>query len=174
MLALRVSTLSNVVKNAAITAITKAEAKMANTLRWVFITYPPITSPWDPEPRVPSGPYLLCRLLELIQGWALNISSPPGLVAVIGAENAGRAPANSRMDGAAHARASPFAANYLPQGTCCSSAAGDDLPGLRWHRISKNQTVNGAGPQNLSSEMRGMSGQGPHREARGLRLQAPK
>src|SRR5712664_1357755 len=72
----------------------------------------------------PAGPYLSCRLLELIPGWAFSMSSPPGFVAVIGAENAGRAPANARMDGAAHARASPFPANYLPQGTCCSSAAG--------------------------------------------------
>jgi hypothetical protein len=37
MLALRVSTLSSVVRNAAITAITKAVAKTANTVRWVFI-----------------------------------------------------------------------------------------------------------------------------------------
>jgi hypothetical protein len=146
-LALRVSTLCSVVKNAAITAIIKAEAKMANTVRWVFIIDPPIPSPWDPEPRVPSGPCLSCRLLELIQGWAFNISSPPGLVAVIDAENAGRAPANPRMDGAAHARASPFAANYLPQGTCCSSAAGGGLPGLRWHRISKNHAVEGSTDQ---------------------------
>jgi hypothetical protein len=55
---LRVSTLCSVVKNAAITAIIKAEAKMANTVRWVFIIDPPIPSPWDREPRVPSGPYL--------------------------------------------------------------------------------------------------------------------
>ena len=35
-LALRVSTLFNVVRNAAITAITKAVAKIANTVRWVI------------------------------------------------------------------------------------------------------------------------------------------
>jgi hypothetical protein len=35
-LALRVSTLSNVVRNAAITAIAKAVAKIANTVRWVI------------------------------------------------------------------------------------------------------------------------------------------
>ena len=37
MLALRVLTMPNVVRNAAITAITKAVAKIANTVRWVFI-----------------------------------------------------------------------------------------------------------------------------------------
>src|SRR5207244_1094579 len=58
--------------------------------------------------RVPPGRYLLRRLLELIQGWAFNTSSPPGLVAVIGAESGGCAPANPRMDGAAYARASQF------------------------------------------------------------------
>ena len=35
-LALRVSTLFNVVRNAAITAITKAVAKIANTVRWII------------------------------------------------------------------------------------------------------------------------------------------
>ena len=40
MLALRVSTLFNVVRNAAITAITKTVAKMANTVRWVIIGLP--------------------------------------------------------------------------------------------------------------------------------------
>jgi hypothetical protein len=35
-LALRVSTLFDVVRNAAITAITKAVAKIANTVRWVI------------------------------------------------------------------------------------------------------------------------------------------
>jgi hypothetical protein len=73
-----------------------------------------LRSPWDPEPSPGPGPYLLCRLLELIQGWAFNTLSPPGLVAVIGDENVGRAPANPRVDGAAHARASPFHTNYLP------------------------------------------------------------
>ena len=42
-LALRVSTLLNVVRNAAITAITKAVAKMANTVRWVI--GPPTPTP---------------------------------------------------------------------------------------------------------------------------------
>jgi hypothetical protein len=37
--------------------------------------------------------------------------SPHGIVAVIGDGNAGRAPANPRTDGAAHARASPFHTN---------------------------------------------------------------
>jgi len=69
---------------------------------------------WSPLRVPPPGRYLLRRLLELIQGWAFNTSSPPGPVAVIGAENAGRAPANPRMDGAAHARASPFHTNHLP------------------------------------------------------------
>jgi len=41
MLALRVSTLRNAVKNAAITAITKAVAKIADTVRWVYIIDPP-------------------------------------------------------------------------------------------------------------------------------------
>ena len=41
MLALRVSTSCNVVRNAAITAITKAVAKIANTVRWVFIIVSP-------------------------------------------------------------------------------------------------------------------------------------
>jgi hypothetical protein len=63
MLALRVSTLCNVVKTAAITAIIKAEAKMANTVRWVFIIDPPIPSPWDPEPG--SRPVLICRVAFL-------------------------------------------------------------------------------------------------------------
>jgi hypothetical protein len=44
MLALRVSLLCNVVRNAAITAITKAVAKIANTVRWVFIFKVP--TPW--------------------------------------------------------------------------------------------------------------------------------
>ena len=35
-MALRVSTLFDVVRNAAITAITKAVAKIANTVRWVI------------------------------------------------------------------------------------------------------------------------------------------
>ena len=39
-MALRVSTLFNVVRNAAITAITKAVAKIANTVRWVIIGLP--------------------------------------------------------------------------------------------------------------------------------------
>ena len=38
MLALRVSTLFNVVRNAAITAITKTVAKMANTVRFSYTT----------------------------------------------------------------------------------------------------------------------------------------
>lgn len=37
MLALRVSLLCNVVRNAAIIAITRAAAKIANAVRWVFI-----------------------------------------------------------------------------------------------------------------------------------------
>ena len=86
-------------------------------------------------------------------------------MAVIGDENAGRAPANPQMDGAAHARASPFAANYLPQGTCCSSAAGDDLPGLRWHGLPEGPATNGAGPKNLSCSLQGMSWQRPNQEA---------
>src|SRR5258705_12327560 len=45
MLALRVSTLSSVVRNAAITAITKAVAKTTNTLRWVFILPSPHLTP---------------------------------------------------------------------------------------------------------------------------------
>ena len=40
MLALRVSTLLNVVRNAAITATTKTVAKTANTVRWVIIGLP--------------------------------------------------------------------------------------------------------------------------------------
>jgi len=44
MLALRVSTSCNVVRNAAITAITKAVAKIANTVRWVFIIDPPAST----------------------------------------------------------------------------------------------------------------------------------
>jgi hypothetical protein len=36
------------------------------------------------------------------------------LVAIIGDENAGRAPANPQMDGAMYARASPFHTNDLP------------------------------------------------------------
>jgi hypothetical protein len=44
MLALRVSPLCNVVRNAAITAITKAVAKIPNTVRWVFIFKVP--TPW--------------------------------------------------------------------------------------------------------------------------------
>jgi hypothetical protein len=72
-------------------------------------------SPWARSAlRVPSGPYLVCRLLELIQGWAFNTSSAPDLVVVIGAENAGRTPANPRTGGASHARASPFHTNYVP------------------------------------------------------------
>jgi len=42
------------------------------------------------------------------------LPSPHGKVAVIGDENAGRAPANPRTDGAAYARASPFHTNYFP------------------------------------------------------------
>jgi hypothetical protein len=44
MLALRVSLLCNVVRNAAITAITKAVAKIANTVRLVSIFKVP--TPW--------------------------------------------------------------------------------------------------------------------------------
>jgi hypothetical protein len=44
MLALRVSTCCNVVRNAAITVITKAVAKIANTVRWVFIIDPPAST----------------------------------------------------------------------------------------------------------------------------------
>jgi hypothetical protein len=40
--------------------------------------------------------------------------SPHGIVAVIGDENAGRAPANPQADGAVYARASPFHTNYFP------------------------------------------------------------
>ena len=40
--------------------------------------------------------------------------SPHDIVAVIGDENAGRAPANPRTDGAAYVRASPFHTNYFP------------------------------------------------------------
>ena len=39
------------------------------------------------------------------------LRSPHGIVAIIGDEIAGRAPANPRTDGAAHARASPFHTN---------------------------------------------------------------
>ena len=49
VLALRVSTLRNIVKEAARTAITKAVAKIANTVRWVFIVDPPT----PPNRRLP-------------------------------------------------------------------------------------------------------------------------
>ena len=43
-LALRVSTLCNVVRSAAKTAIAKAVAKIANAVRWVFIIDPPAST----------------------------------------------------------------------------------------------------------------------------------
>ena len=61
-----------------------------------------------------SGRKLILKVLALLRIRAHTLSSPPGLVAVIGDENAGRAPANPQMDGAAYARASPFPTNYLP------------------------------------------------------------
>jgi hypothetical protein len=48
------------------------------------------------------------KVLALLGIRAQTLSLPPGLVAVIGDENAGRAPANPQMDGAAYARTSPF------------------------------------------------------------------
>ena len=61
-----------------------------------------------------SGRKLILKVLALLRIRVHNLSSPPDLVAVIGVENAGRAPANPQMDGAAYARASPFHTNYLP------------------------------------------------------------
>ena len=70
MLALRVSTLFNVVRNAAITAITKTVAKMANTVRWVIIGLPRFLS---------RG-----QFFEGIMGfsWALYASEYPSLPGV--------------------------------------------------------------------------------------------
>jgi hypothetical protein len=48
--------LCNIVKNAAIAAITKAVAKIANTVRWVFIIAPP--TPTDPADRLAKVPTL--------------------------------------------------------------------------------------------------------------------
>ena len=49
--------------------------------------------------------------------------SPHGIVAVIGVGNAGRAPANPRTDGAAHARASPFPTNRAFRETTCGGSS---------------------------------------------------
>src|SRR6266702_6341075 len=58
---------------------------------------------WTGATRHLSRPlFVLARL-----GFRVLVPSPHGTVAVIGDENAGRAPANLRMDGAAHARAWP-------------------------------------------------------------------
>ena len=54
-----------------------------------------------------------CSGAALVPGAHL-FPSPHGIVAVIGDENAGRAPANPQTDGAAYARASPFHTNYFP------------------------------------------------------------
>src|SRR6478672_1291952 len=72
------------------------------------------------------------KALTLLRIRAHTLSSPPGLVAVIGAENAGRAPANPRMDGAAYARASPFHTNYLPRRKLCQESNAVAQAGSRY------------------------------------------
>jgi len=63
MLALRVSTLRNAVKNAAITAITKAVAKIADTVRWVYIIDPP--TPADHADRLANVPTMWGQSFEV-------------------------------------------------------------------------------------------------------------
>ena len=80
MLALRVSTLFNVVRNAAITAITKTVAKMANTVRWVIIGLPHLPIYADRLDRFLSRG----QFFEGIMGfsWALYASEYPSLPGV--------------------------------------------------------------------------------------------
>ena len=65
------------------------------------------------RPLPPAFRLTFCSGAALVSGAHL-FPSPHGIVAVVGDENAGRAPANPQTDGAAYARASPFHTNYFP------------------------------------------------------------
>lgn len=92
------------------------------------------------RPLPPAFRLTFCSGAALVPGAHL-FPSPHGIVAVIGDENAGRAPANPRTDGAADARASPFHTNYFPRRSLPEEAkrlrkqAQGTLPGIERERL---------------------------------------